>query len=187
MYLGADLCSLMHHRGMGDTPEPQQPRAQHPPLRLRSPRDIRRQASFRWSVRHVPTGWFGVVPDHRSITPSAKAVLSPGWHFLPNGRLAVVPAEIDTGDWPVSSAPEAEPTYWVRASRKAEDPRVAAMAVADLPTAIIQQLRVAVRAATPGAGSTDSERIASSVSELITPIFDRWGVSIQNVSVTTAP
>jgi hypothetical protein len=68
-----------------------------------------------------------------------------------------------------------------------EDPRVAALAVADLPTAIVQQLRVAVRAATSGSGSIDSDHIANSVRELITPIFSRWGVSIQNVSVMSAP
>jgi len=185
MYVRVDLCYLVHHRGMSEAPEPQQPRGKHPQLRLPSPRQIARRASFRWPVRHVPIGWFGVVPDHRSIRP-ANAVLPPGWHFLPNGRLAVVPAEIDTGDWPVSSAPEAEPSYWVRATCKVEDPRVAALAVADLPTAIVQQLRVAVRAATLGAGSIDSEHIASSVRELITPIFSRWGVSIQTVSVKTA-
>jgi hypothetical protein len=172
---------------MGDAPEPQQPRAQHPPLRLSSPRQIARRATFRWPVRRVPTGWFGVVPDHRSSTPSANTVLPPGWHFLPNGRLAVVPGEIDTGDWPVSSALEAEPAYWVRATCTVEDPRVAALAVADLPTAIVQQLRVAVRAATSGSGSIDSDHIANSVRELITPIFSRWGVSIQNVSVMSAP
>jgi hypothetical protein len=169
---------------MGDERVPH--RTQHPSLRLPTSRQIARRALFRWPVRHVPVGCVGVVPDRRSVTPLAKTVLPPGWHFVVNGRLAVVAEEIDTGEWPITTPPGAEPLYWVRAICKVDDPRVAAFAVADVPTAIVQQLRTAARAATTGEGSITPDQIASAVGELVEPIFRRWGVSIQDVSVRRA-
>lgn len=76
--------------------------------------------------------------------------------------------------------------YWIRALCNVDDPRVAAFAVADVPTAIVQQLRTAVRAATSGDASLPSGRIADAVRDLLEPILQRWGVSIRDVTVRSA-
>lgn len=157
----------------------------HPPLQLPTRRQLAWKAQLRWPFRHVPEGFVGVVPDIRSAAPSAKAMLPPGWHFVTNGRVSLVAHQIDTGDWPVSSPPEADPLYWVRAKCKVDDPGVAAFAVADVPTAIVQQLRTAVRVATSGRPIV-SEDIANAVRELVEPILLRWGVSIQDLTVRSA-
>lgn len=170
---------------MGDG-RPQGSDLQHPPIRLLTSRQIARKALLRWPLRRVPVGSVGVTRDVRAAEPSAATVLPPGWHLVRNGRLAVVAAYIDTGEWPVSAAPGAEPVYWIRAICNVDDPRVAAFAVADVPTAIVQQLRGAVRAATSGDGSLASGRIAAAVRELLEPILHRWGVSIRDVTVKSA-
>jgi hypothetical protein len=103
-----------------------------------------------------------------------------------NGRLVLVAEAIDTGEWPVSIAPGADPLCWVRATCKVSDLGAAAFAVADLPTAIVQQLRVAVRAAASGEAELAPEKIAGAVCETVDPVFRRWGVSIQEVTVTDA-
>jgi hypothetical protein len=113
---------------MGDNRRPQKPAVQRPPLRLLTSRQMARRALFRWPLRRVPVGSVGITPDLRSRVPSAAIVLSPGWHFVRNGRLEVVAEEIDTGDWPVSTAPGADPLYWVRAICKVDDPRIAVFA-----------------------------------------------------------
>ena len=135
-----------------------------------------------------------MIPDYsKSRRPSVAAVLPPGWHFVRNGRLVLVAEAIDTGEWPVSIAPGADPLCWVRATCKVSDLGAAAFAVADLPTAIVQQLRVAVRAAASAVRAAASgeaelapEKIAGAVCETVDPVFRRWGVSIQEVTVTDA-
>jgi regulator of protease activity HflC (stomatin/prohibitin superfamily) len=99
----------------------------------------------------------------------------------------VVPEEIHTGEWPVPTEPGTEPLFWVRATVKVEDPKVAAFAVADLRTAVVQQVRTGLGAATSGEGSPpDPEQIASAIRQVIEPVLQRWGVSIEDVFVRTA-
>lgn len=178
--------TLAHHRCIADEQGHHQVPPQHPPMELRTGRQLARKAQFRWPIRHVPDGCVGVVPDTRSAAPCARAILPPGWHFVTNGRLAVVADQIDTGEWPVSPAPEADPAYWVRATCIVDDPGVAAFVVADVPTAIVQQLRTAVRVATSGGGSIASEDLAKAVRELVEPILLRWGVAIHDLTVRGA-
>jgi hypothetical protein len=99
----------------------------------------------------------------------------------------VVPEEIHTGEWPVPTEPGTEPSFCVRATVKVEDPKVAAFAVADLRTAVVQQLRTGLRAATSCEGSPlDPEELASAVRQLIEPILQRWAISIEDVFVRRA-
>jgi hypothetical protein len=131
-------------------------------------------------------GSVGVTLKVRRGRPLPAAVLPPGWHFVRNGRLVLVAEAIDTGEWPVSIAAGVDPMWWVRATCEVFDPGVAALVVVDLPTAIVQQLRTAVRTVAAGQGSLGAEQIAGAASELLEPVFRRWGVSIREMTVRDA-
>jgi hypothetical protein len=185
MSLGAEFRCLKHDWVVvADDPRPKEPR--HPQLRLPTSGQVARRALFRWPLRQVPVGRVGVIPDLKSSTPSAATVLPQGWHFVRSGRLVLVAEAIDTGEWPVSNAPGADPLCWVRATCEVDNPAVAAFAVADLPTAVVQQLVTAARAVGSGGASLAPQQIASAVREAVEPIFRRWGASIREVTVRDA-